>query len=239
MFLNFCLEQLQQTEDTFDGDKKTQQDIWDRITCGCLQALAHAFKFVKEWPADAQSHYRRKLLEVFELQTELKPEKEVKKSGKKQTGFLWSFMGSKWKSNVKAACMQFVAAFITEMPQDIVQIHIKEIAPAVFNLVSEENSILQTTFWREALFTLAKNFPDCWKHISIKKDFLPKLLKCLKAGGYGAPVALYENFVKYLSVCPLYKLHDFDESDKQNKASFKDRCQLLREVLLALNAGIE
>lgn len=135
--------------------------------------------------------------------------------------------------------MQFVAAFITEMPSSIVSLHIKEISPAVFNLVSEQNSILQTTFWREALFTLAKNFPDCWASISIKKDFLPKLYKCLKDAAFGAPTSLYDNFVKYLSVCPLYKLTDFAlTEDKQNKASFKDRCGLLREVMLTLYQAI-
>jgi len=63
------------------------------------------------------------------------------------------------------------------------------------------------------LFTLAKNFPECWSSISIKKDFLPKLLKCLKEAAYGSPTALYENFVKYLSVCPLYRLVDFQKDE--------------------------
>jgi hypothetical protein len=97
---------------------------------------------------------------------------------------------------------------------------------------------LQTTFWREALFTLARNFEECWSHISIKKDFLPKLYKCLKDAAFGAPTPLYDNFVKYLSVCPLYKLTDYSDSDKLNKASFKDRCNLLREVMVTMYQAI-
>jgi len=73
------------------------------------------------------------------------------------------------------------------MPAEIVQSHIKDLTPAVLSLVSEQNPILQTTFWREALFTLAKNFPDCWASITIKKDFLPKLYLCLKDAAFGAP----------------------------------------------------
>jgi hypothetical protein len=104
------------------------------------------------------------------------------------------------------------------------------------SLVAEQNPSLQTTFWREALFTLCAKFPDCWDYVQIKKDFLPKLYKCLKESAFGAPTPLYENFVRYLSVCPLYRL---DIDDKVNKASFKDRCGLIREVLVMLYQGIQ
>ena len=76
-------------------------------------------------------------------------------------------------------------------------------------------------------------------HLYFVGKFLPKLYKCLKDGAFGAPTSLYENFVKYLSVCPLYKLTDFAQSeDKNNKASFKDRCNLIRELMLNLYTAI-
>jgi len=113
-------------------------------------------------------------------------------------------------------------------------------APMVFSLIGESNAILQTTLWREAIFTLTKNFPEAWSTLSIKKDFLPKLYKCLKETAFGASFSLYENFIKYVSVCPLYRLTDFQDSeDKLNKASFKDRCGLLREVMLHLYSGMQ
>jgi len=133
-----------------------------------------------------------------------------------------------------------VAAFINEMPSDTVKQHIPIIGQNVFSLVGESNTILQTTLWREALFTLSKSFPEAWTTLSIKKDFLPKLYKCLKEAGFGASSSLYENFVKYLSVCPLYKLTNFQETeDKLNKASFKDRCNMIREVMIALYSGLQ
>jgi hypothetical protein len=108
---------------------------------------------------------------------------------------------------VRAAALQFVTTFLVQMPDNVVQQHIPQIAPLVFSLVGEDNSHLQTTLWREAIFTIGKNFADsCWNTVAIKKDFLPKLYKCLKEAGYGAQTALYENFVKYLSVCPIYNL---------------------------------
>ena len=71
---------------------------------------------------------------------------------------------------------------------------------------------------------------------------MPKLNKCLKEAGYGAPVALYENFVKYVSINPLYKLEtkpNPQRDGKMNKASFKDRCNLLREAMQSLYAGLQ
>jgi hypothetical protein len=72
----------------------------------------------------------------------------------------------------------------------------------MYKLVGENNSILQATLWRESLFTLSKSFPNSWETINIKKDFLPKLYTTLKNAAYGAPVALYENFVKFISIFP-------------------------------------
>lgn len=64
--------------------------------------------------------------------------------------------------------------------------------------------------------------------------------RCLKDAGYGAPVTLYENFVKYVSVCPIYQLTNTPGANdgKMNKASFKERCNLLRDTMQALYAGL-
>ena len=87
------------------------------------------------------------------------------------------------------------------------------------------------------MFTLGKNQPECWTYVNLKKDFLPKVNKCLKEAAYGAPIALYQNFVKFVSVCPLFQLKEIKE-DKLNKASFKERCNLLRECLVNLYSGL-
>ena len=52
---------------------------------------------------------------------------------------------------------------------------------------------------------------------------------------------LYDNFVKYLSVCPLYRLAaaDSQDTDKLNKASFKDRCNMIREVMVTMYQAIQ
>lgn len=115
-------------------------------------------------------------------------------------------------------------------------------SPLVFGLVADDNPILQATLWREAIFTIGKNFPEsAWISLNIKKDFLPKLYKCLKEAGFGAQTSLYENFVKFVSVCPIYNLTPatINNSDKLNKASFKERCNLIRECLVNLFAGLK
>lgn len=123
------------------------------------------------------------------------------------------------------------------MPSEVVKAHTPQISPLVLAIVGDSNSVLQTTFWREALFTLGKNQPECWTFVNLKKDFHPKLNKCLKEAAFGAPVALYQNFVKFVSVCPIYQLKEFKD-DKLNKASFKERCNLIRECMVNLYNGL-
>lgn len=143
---------------------------------------------------------------------------------------------------MRAACLQFVSVFLTRMPEAIVKEHVSQIAPLVYGLVSEQNSILQATLWGEALYTLGNNFPESWTKIVIKKELLPKLNKTLKDAGYGAPVAMYKNFVKVVSVCPIYHLVPptaAAAAEKTNKASFRDRCNLLRETMTSLYGGLQ
>ncbi len=47
--------------------------------------------------------------------------------------------------------------------------------------------------------------------------------------------------MKYLSVCPLYRLAaaDSQDTDKLNKASFKDRCNMIREVMVTMYQAIQ
>ena len=63
----------------------------------------------------------------------------------------------------------------------------------------------------------------------------------MKEAGFGAPVILYENFVKYISICPIYQLSAtaLPNEGKLNKASFKDRCNVLRETMQAHYAGLQ
>jgi hypothetical protein len=65
--------------------------------------------------------------------------------------------------------------------------------------------------WRDALFTLGKTYPSSWESTNIKKNFLPKLYSALKASAFGSPTALYENFVKFVSIFPFYHLIDYTE----------------------------
>lgn len=156
MFLHFCNQQLQQTNEDSSQDKKTNEEIYDRVTCSVLCGLANAFSFLKKWSVEDQSSYHKKLVEVFELDQPAKG---------KQVNVLWSFLGAKYKGSIKSACLQFIASFIAEMPRSIVNDHVKALTPAIMQLVAEENPTLQTIFWREALFTLCQHFPDCWDSV--------------------------------------------------------------------------
>ncbi len=67
MFLNFCNQQLQQSGEDTSQDKKANEEIFDRVTCSVLQALASAFTFIQKWSVDEQTVYHKKLVEIFEL----------------------------------------------------------------------------------------------------------------------------------------------------------------------------
>lgn len=53
---------------------------------------------------------------------------------------------------------------------------------------------------------------------------------------------MYENFVKFVSICPIYNLAALPSTttaDKLNKASFKEKCNLIREAFTNLYSGLK
>lgn len=93
-------------------------------------------------------------------------------------------------------------------------------------MIAEDNSIVQGTFWKEAIFNLGKEFPEAWSLISLKKTFIQNMLTCVKNSGYGASYALYPNLIKFVSVFPVFQLTDF-KTDKLNNFNEKDRAKFL------------
>ena len=249
-FLHFANEQLKQSEDQIsdtvaDLSKAQKEDVFDRITSSVLQALAKSFDFTKDWNEEEREHFKKKLIDILDITAPL-PEtesEEVKKSSvvnKKQQhqSYLWGFLQPKYRGRVRASCLQFISSLLLNLPKEVIDTQISQLAPLVHNLVGEDNSQLQAILWRDALFNIGKNYPNSWEATNIKKNFLPKLYQALKASAFGSPTALYDNFVKFVSIFPLYQLVDYHE-DKLNKASFKERCNLLRETLTTLYQGLK
>mmetsp|Transcript_1951 Transcript_1951/g.2844 ORF Transcript_1951/g.2844 Transcript_1951/m.2844 type:complete len:255 (-) Transcript_1951:3775-4539(-) len=124
------------------------------------------------------------------------------------------------------------------LPAEQTESHVVQLAPLIFEMVQEDNSIVQSTLWKEAYFTLGKHFPSVWSSITLKKAFIPGLMTCLKNAGFGATYALFPNLVKFVSVFPLFKLVDFTE-DKSNKYSVKDRAKFIVQFFQHLFAGLK
>ena len=122
--------------------------------------------------------------------------------------------------------MTFVAKFIQNVPRETSEAHLGQIAPLIFEMVSEDNQIVQNTLWKEVFFALGKEFPSIWSMVNLKKNFNQGLMACLKNAGYGASFGLYPNLVKFTSVFPLFQLVDFPD-DKANKFNIKDRAKFL------------
>eukprot|EP00347_Sterkiella_histriomuscorum_P012612 403367900 len=243
-FLNFANDQLKQSEDQIsdsaaDLSKAQREDVFDRITSSVLLALANSFGFTKSWSEEEQQHFIKKLIDILDLNVQISNEDTKDKKGKQKQSqsYLWGFLQSNYRGRVRSSCLQFISNLLLNLPQDIVKQHINQLSPQIYKLVGEDNSSLQTTLWREALFNLGKNYPQSWETINIKKDFLPKLYISLKNAGFGAPQALYENFIKFASIFPFYHIHNYTE-DKTNKASFKERCNLIREAFTTIYQGL-
>ncbi|CDW71489.1 ring zn-finger-domain-containing protein [Stylonychia lemnae] len=248
-FLHFANEQLKQSEDqisdsAYDLSKAQREDVFDRVTSSVLLSLASSFGFIKTWSEEEQQHFKKKLIDILDLNVEIKDvsteQTKDKKLGKQKISqsYLWNFLQGAYRGRVRSSCLQFISNLLLNLPNDVVQHHINQLSPLVYKLVGEDNSSLQTTLWRDALFTLGKNYPQSWETINIKKDFIPKLYNSLKNSAYGAPSALYENFIKFTSIFPFYHLVDYTE-DKTNKASFKERCNLVREAFTTLYQGLK
>jgi hypothetical protein len=54
---------------------------------------------------------------------------------------------------------------MSHVPKDISEAHVAQIAPAILEMVSEDNQIIQNTLWKEVFFTLGKEFPEVWSMI--------------------------------------------------------------------------
>jgi len=111
--------------------KQQGENTFDRVTSSVLNALGYSFTFTEDWPAEEQVHYRKKMLDILELDRPVAASLEEQDAGKgkakqpKQTqNYMWAFLTQKYRGMVRAAALQFVTTFLVKMPDDIVQQHI-------------------------------------------------------------------------------------------------------------------
>ena len=52
--------------------------------------------------------------------------------------------------------MLFVSKFLQNLPKDVTEAHVAQLAPLIFDMVQEDNPIIQNILWKEAYFTLGK-----------------------------------------------------------------------------------
>ena len=201
-----------------------------------LQALAESFQLTESWDADEKVVYLHKMLSYLGVSSPKGEEAEPAK-GKKGCSF-WQFLTKKYRGRVRSACLIFATQLLNVAPAEVAAEHIEELAPLVFDMVAEDNSLIQATLWRDALFTIGKQYPQAWSLVSLKKAFIPNMLACVKNAGYGASTALYQNLTKFVSVFPLFSLVDFAD-DKLNKFGLKDRAKFLVQFYQHLFAGLK
>ena len=62
--------------------------------------------------------YNRKMIHILQLDS---AEDAKQTKGQKGKKMIWNFLSSNYRGSVRAACLQFLAAFITHVPADIVK----------------------------------------------------------------------------------------------------------------------
>ena len=87
--------------------------------------------------------------------------------------------------------------------------HIHKLANSIFSAISDQSAQVQRQLWNIVLFNFSKTYEDkIWSVIDIKKGLLPQLHTCLKNAGFGAHANLYQNFVSFISILPIFSLHE-------------------------------
>jgi len=243
-FLHFADEHIKQSEEQLsegsgnEVSKAVREDTYDRVISSILMALAESFEFTTSWDQEERDYYIKKMISYLDLKKVAMPKKEGQKSEKYNETKMWLFLGKKNRSRVRSACLMFISKFLLNVPKDVAEKHVSEVAPMIFDMIAEDNAIVQGTLWSEALFTLGKQFPEVWSLINLKKNFIQSMLSCVKNSGFGASLTMYPNLLKFLSVFPLFHLQGF-EDDKLNKFSVKDRAKFLVQFYQHLFAGLK
>ena len=134
--------------------------------------------------------------------------------------------------------MLFVSKFLQNVPREVSEQHIEKLAPLVLDMVAEDNSIIQSTLWKEAYPNLGKEFPEAWTLVPLKKSFVPDLMSCIKNAAFGATFAFYPNVVRFVSAFPLFHLADIQD-DKNNKFGLKDRAKFITQFYQHIFAGLK
>ena len=75
---------------------------------------------------------------------------------------LWLFMTQKYRGKIRSSCMMFVSKFLKNVPHEVASGHIEQLGPLIFEMVAEDNSIVQSTLWKEAYPTIGKEYPVVW-----------------------------------------------------------------------------
>lgn len=149
---------------------------------------------------------------------------------------MWQLLSKTQRGIVRSSCLVFASKFIKNLPVEYTEQHLPTLAPMIFEMVQDDSTVVQSCLWRDGYYTLGDKFPQVWSLVSLKKGFIPGAMTCLKNSGFGAASSLYQNLIKFVSVFPVFHLHNFKD-DKANKFTVKDRANFLTQFYQSLYAG--
>lgn len=103
--------------------------------------MAESFNFIKDWEEEEKAYYIKKMISYLDLKKKIEPSTDKKKEKFNDTK-LWLFLGKKYRGRVRSSCLMFICKFLQNVAKDIAEKHIAEITPLIFDMISEDNSIV-------------------------------------------------------------------------------------------------
>lgn len=109
---------------------------------------------------------------------------------------MWQFLSNKFRPRVRSSALCFASQFLQHIDAEV---YLPQIVPSIFEMIDEDNSIIQSYLWKDVFFTLGSKYP---KQMVATKKLKSSILKCLRNAAYGAAGSLYTNLLKFISVFP-------------------------------------
>jgi len=210
-FLELANEYLKAPKESILEDLGTisdteKEDVYERVISSVLKAVSHLFSLADPDPTLKQN-YATGVVNMLKLEESDSP--------------LSKFLSGKFKSGIRAACLEVVVSLLENVKDTIIKVHEGKLSEFVLYSIGENNIRIQQALWSQAIIKFIKTCENCWSYVNIKKAFLNKFYQCLRKAAFGAAPPLYQNLVVFLSLCPFLKLDPNNVQEKQVEESPK------------------
>lgn len=117
----------------------------------------------------------------------------------------WKFCSSK-SPLIRRSMYSFISTASQKLPI-LIEENLQYLSPVVLGILNEKESSAHQEMWQTYLVFL-KNFPHCWRYVSVDDVVLPRLWEFLKNGAFGSGIITYPSLLPLVSFIPTEKIGD-------------------------------